>query len=327
MKTEISYGKLYTTFQRSYAAPLTVSAIPESEFVGRSNIVFAYSVSVEIFGNNFLPAYTQGDNSMLVATDTMKNFILRESAQYEGATLEGLLIFLGHRFLSTYAQMESLELTGQEIPFAEVRVPQEGEFAPSKVLFNQVDSDHATAQIRLERIVPNTENELKDPLDDQTKDQPEDQTSGARVTRHDSGRAGFRLLKITGSSFAAFQRDEYTTLPDYQDRPLLIHMDLGWKYSTLEDLSDGSSNYVAGEQISDLCKTVFHEFNSKSIQELIYVMGQRILERFPQLEQISFDSENHTWDRVAVHPVYEKIKVYWEPKRAYGQLKLVLARA
>ena len=39
MKTEISYGKLYTTFQRSYATPLTVSAIPESEFVGRSNIV------------------------------------------------------------------------------------------------------------------------------------------------------------------------------------------------------------------------------------------------------------------------------------------------
>ena len=43
--------------------------------------VFACEVSVEVLGDNFLPAYTEGDNSDVVATDTMKNFILRESLQ------------------------------------------------------------------------------------------------------------------------------------------------------------------------------------------------------------------------------------------------------
>ena len=42
-------------------------------------------------GENFIAAYTEGDNREVVATDTMKNFILRESLAYDGATLEGLL--------------------------------------------------------------------------------------------------------------------------------------------------------------------------------------------------------------------------------------------
>ena len=52
--------------------------------------VFACEVSVEVLGDNFEPAYTEGDNSNVVATDTMKNFILREAAAYPGADAGGL---------------------------------------------------------------------------------------------------------------------------------------------------------------------------------------------------------------------------------------------
>ena len=304
MKTSISYGKIGTTFQRTYAQPLSgIASIPESEFSGKSNIVLACSVGVEVFGNNFLPAYTDGDNRMLVATDTMKNFILREAAHFEGSTLEGLLYFLGQKFLETYPVMESLEMTGREFPFQAVRVPSEGGFVESEVLFNHVEQDVSTAVIRLER-----------------------EDDGVKVVSHRCSRDGFRLLKVSGSSFAAFMRDDYTTLPDYEDRPLFVYMDLGWTHSSAETLLAQGAGYVPGEQISDLCKAVFHDLNSRSIQELIYVMGKRILERFPQLQTVSFDSENHTWDRVTVHPIEPKIRVYWEPKRAYGQLRLVLER-
>ena len=57
--------------------------------------VFACEVSVEVLGDNFEPAYTEGDNSNVVATDTMKNFILREAAAYPGTTLEGFLAHIG----------------------------------------------------------------------------------------------------------------------------------------------------------------------------------------------------------------------------------------
>src|SRR5215813_2390204 len=119
MNAEISYGKAHVPLYRVYAKPLVgVTPIPESSFTGRDNTLFAMDVDVEVFGNNFLPAYTQGDNSNVVATDSMKNFILRQALAFDGSTLEALLIFLGERFLTTYVQMESLRLTGRELPFS-----------------------------------------------------------------------------------------------------------------------------------------------------------------------------------------------------------------
>ena len=115
---EISYGKLRVPLYRVYAHPLTdIRPIPESRFTGRSNILFALEVDVEVFGDNFLPAYTEGDNRNVVATDSMKNFILRQALAFSGSTLESLLVFLGERFLRTYEQMQNLRLTVRELPF------------------------------------------------------------------------------------------------------------------------------------------------------------------------------------------------------------------
>src|SRR5947209_786860 len=114
----ISYGKLCIPVYRVYAQPLVgVRQIPESLFTGRANSLFALEVDVEVFGNNFLPAYTDGDNSQVVATDSMKNFVLRQSLAFTGSTMEELLAFLGKHFLATYEQMQSLRLTAREMPF------------------------------------------------------------------------------------------------------------------------------------------------------------------------------------------------------------------
>src|SRR5215472_15642067 len=136
----ISYGKMRIPLYRVYARPLVgIRPIPESRFVGRTNTLFALEVDVEVFGNNFLPAYTRGDNSNVVATDSMKNFVLRQALAFEGSTLEALLIFLGERFLATYGQMESLRLTGRSLPFAPVALPagSESGSTESAVLFSR----------------------------------------------------------------------------------------------------------------------------------------------------------------------------------------------
>ena len=96
----ISYGKL---------------RVPVHRITGDD--VLACEVSIEGLGENFLSAYTEGDNSQVVATDTMKNFILRESLAYDGTSLEGLLIHLGQRFLDTYPVMESVRMSAKELRF------------------------------------------------------------------------------------------------------------------------------------------------------------------------------------------------------------------
>ena len=141
MKHEISYGKHAITVYRAYARPLRVAPIPESAFTGRHNALLAASVTVDVLGGNFLPAYTEGDNSMVVATDTMKNFTYAMALEYGGATLEGLAAFLARRFLDTYPQMERVRVHCEEIPFQEL----------SDKLLSQAGGDRAVVDLDMSR--------------------------------------------------------------------------------------------------------------------------------------------------------------------------------
>ena len=46
--------------------------------------VFGVNVKMLLYGEAFWPTYTTGDNTNLVATDSMKNFIQRETLHYHG---------------------------------------------------------------------------------------------------------------------------------------------------------------------------------------------------------------------------------------------------
>ena len=80
------------------------------------------------------------------------------------------------------------------------------------------------------------------------------------------------------------------------------------------------------EQIRDLVATVFHEFVSESIQHLVHEMGVRILDRFPQISEISFAAQNRTRDPFAESEDDPKVKVYSDPFNAYGEITLTMAR-
>jgi urate oxidase len=70
-----------------------------------------------------------------------------------------------------------------------------------------------------------------------------------------------------------------------------------------------------------------HEFVSESIQHLVNEMGQRLLARFPQLAEVTFEGQNHTPDPMAVSDADPRVKVYSIPFPAYGLIKLTLTRA
>jgi len=308
MKADIFYGKSDVATYRTYAAPLTgITGIPESSFNGRSNTLLAASIDVQVLGTAFMSAYTKGDNRLVVATDTMKNFIHRESLAFAGATLEEWLEFIGRRFLDTYPHMERLRVRGTEIPFEPALVPAtDGEgFAESEVLFERQHGDRSTALLELDR------------------------TSGSEVEVTDlsAGRIGLQMMKVTGSSFADFARDAYTTLPERKDRPLYIHLDVGWKYdSPATALAPDHARYVAGEQVADMVGAVFHRFVSLSIQHLIHEIGQAMLDRWSQLSEVSFEAQNRLWDLAETSTTDELVKVYADPRPPYGRLGLVLRR-
>ena len=302
----IQYGKANVSFYRTYARPLTgLTPIPESAFVGRPNTLFAYDAEVLVLDQTLAPAYTEGDNSRIVATDTMKNFIHQVAVEFDGATLEEYLLLLGRRFFETWDHVHSLRVLGRELPFPAATVPTAEGFGPSGVLFGEQRSDYGSASFDLVR-----------------------EGTGARITAHRAGRQGLHLIKVTGSAFADFVRDQYTTLPSVKDRPLYIYLDAFWKYADAADaVSADHARYVAAEQVRDLIATVFHEFVSMSIQHLMHEMGQRILARFPQLSEVSFDGQNRLWDTVVVSEADPRIKSYCDPRPPYGSLHLTLTRS
>lgn len=304
----ISYGKLCIPVYRVYAHPLVgISPIPESRFTGRPNTLFALEVDVEVSGDNFLPAYIEGDNSNVVATDSMKNLVLRQSLAFEGSTLEELLIFLGERFLITYTQMQSLRLTARELPFLPTLLPGEAPASSqeSSLLFSCSHNDFARASMSF------TRNEQQQPV----------------ITSHQCSRVNLELFKVTGSAFTHFVKDEYTTLPERQDRPLFIYLDVSWTYADISVLTGHDhARYVPAEQVRDLIQVVFDEFVSESIQHLVYEFGCRLLERFPQLASVTFDAQNRTRDLIVAAEKNGREKVYSDPFTAFGSIRLVQTR-
>ncbi len=308
MKHEITYGKADVKVYRTKADPLTgITPIPESPFTGRDNILAAAEIEVVVRGEVFIDAYTKGDNRLVVATDTMKNFIHAVSLRARARTLEEWLLEVGTAFLDTYPHMERLTMLGRDLPFPAVLVPAPDAdgFTASDRLFSRDRGDHGTARLDLER----------------------DADGNVRITDHGSGRNELQLIKVTGSAFADFARDEHTTLPERRDRPLYIWCNIGWRYADATDaVLAAPERYVASEQVADLANAVYHEFVSLSIQHLVNEIGIRMLERWPQLAEVSFDAQNRLWDLVAESDDDPTVKTYSDPRPPFGHIGLVLHR-
>jgi urate oxidase len=247
--------------------------------------VFGANVLLLLYGDAFWKTYTEGDNSDLIATDSMKNFIQRETMNFAGDDLEGYCRFLGDNFLAKYAQVAGLQISASEIPYA----PVGGDlaFAPS-------GPDVATARLEIGR---------------------------KGMVEAVSGVRGFKLLRLGGSAFRGFVRDEYTTLPDLHNRPLHMWLDLEWTYVT-PDAAFSRGGVTA--LVRQIVRDVFTSFESGSIQQVIYQMGTTILAEIPAMAELHLEANNRTWDTIAERG--DELGVYTDARPPYGCLGLTLKR-
>lgn len=305
--SDMYYGKGNVFVYRTYATPLqNIAQIPESTFTGRDNILWCANVKIAVYGEEFLPSFTEGDNHMIVATDSMKNFILRHAGIYDGSTLEGFLVFVSKRLMETYPHMTKIDISAQEIPFQATSITNNKTNEASQLVFQRFANERATANVTIERK----------------------ECGDIEVIAQTSGLMNLELIKISGNSFEGFIKDEYTTLSADGNRPLFIYLQATWEYQLLSDsFNHDTKHYVPAEQIRDIAYHVFHQLETKSIQHLIYHIGLRVLQRFTQLSYIHFESKNMTWDTVIAEIPHHVGKVYTEPKPPYGFQGFTVTRA
>ncbi len=292
----MNYGKEHVAVYRTFGTPLEgIRPVPESAFDGRPNTLFGLEVRVQVEGEAFLPSFSEGDNSMVVATDSMKNFVLHHAGEYDGATIEGFLEYVGAAFLETYPQMDAVLLSADELPFDERPVPTDDGFEPSDLVFRVSNNESAYGEIYVTR-----------------------DGDGTTIADHESGITDIELVKVKDNSFTGYVQDEYTTLPERENRTLYIGLDIFWTYADETNaLGTDPEQYVPAEQVRDIAQTVFHELDVNSIQDLIYQVGLRILERYPQLESVRFEANNRTWIKVR-DDLDGEAKVLREPPRPTG---------
>lgn len=246
--------------------------------------VFGANVTILIYGEAFWSTYTTGDNTNLIATDSMKNFVQRETMNFAGADLNSYCLFLAEKFLAKYPQTEGVQITAEEVPW--------GGVGTHGISFAPRGPERAFARLELTR---------------------------AGISEMRSGIRGFRLLRLGGSAFHGFVRDEYTTLPDIVNRPLHMWLDLDWSY-TNPVVHDGA----VVSKVRELVTSVFDGFTSGSIQQIIYQIGTKMLGALPEIEEISLEANNRTWDTVAEKG--DSIGVYTDARPPYGCLGLTLRR-
>jgi urate oxidase len=203
----------------------------------------------------FEGSYTKGDNSAIVATDTMKNTINVLAHQQLGQSIEPFAISIAEHFLNKYSQVTSVTVEVAERVWQHMDLG--GQPAPSSF----TSAGKATPFTS----VIGTAN-------------------GMEVT---SGIRDLIILKTSGSAFEGYLKDEFTTLPETNDRLLATSMIGSWVYRFAPPDYD-----VVNSQIIKKMLEIFATHFSPSVQATLYEMAAEALASCPEINRVSLTMPN-----------------------------------
>ncbi|ROV90295.1 hypothetical protein VSDG_08149 [Cytospora chrysosperma] len=210
-------------------------------------------------------SYTQADNSVVVATDSMKNTIYIKAKEHPVNPPELFAATLGQHFVDTYAHITTAHI--KLVVHRWTRMVIDGKPHPHSFY----------------------------------RDGQETRNVEATVTKKDgitvkSGIAGLTVLKSTGSAFHGFLRDEFTTLGETWDRILSTDVDCGWTWKSFPDLkavqATESKFDPAWEAARGITMKTFAEDESPSVQNTMYKMCEQILDAVPEVALTNYSLPN-----------------------------------
>jgi urate oxidase len=217
---------------------------------GETHHLYEWNVNVFLSGD-FSACFLEGDNTGLLATDTMKNTVYAVARNSTATTPEAFAIEYASFIAGRNPQVTHVRVYIEEKIW--IRIKANGEKHGSAFL--QRGPDVATTNIELP------------------------QGGSPAVT---SGVKGLVILKTSHSAFAGFKRDELTTLPETWDRLFGTEATITWNYFELPQ--DPAA--TRGE-IMDTLLTTFANHDSLSVQQTLYAMAEAVLATQPLVTEIT----------------------------------------
>ena len=212
------------------------------------------TVDIALEGD-FEAAYTDGDNSNVVPTDTMKNSVYAIARLHGVDSVEAFAMHLANHFYDRF----------EHVDIATVSVVQS---LWQRIELDDVAHGHAFTGGGSERNTCQV-------------------SSYAGGVSMQSGLNGLKVLKTTESGFEGFLTDKYTTLKETGDRIFATTITASWPCK--DEHHDWTTTRTT---IRNLLLDVFAHQYSPSVQKTLYDMANSVLAACPEIDEISLDMPN-----------------------------------
>jgi urate oxidase len=229
-------------------------------------------------------AHTVGDNSAVLPTDTMRNTVYCLAQEHLDRDLEGFATVLCDHFL------DRDQVTGATVSIAERLWSRVGATG-----FIGGGSERRTARV---------------------EKRAEESTTWAGVD-------GLVVLKTTGSGFSGFPRDQFTVLPETEDRILATSVTATWRYSTVPE-----DTTRVWETARETMVERFFADRSASAQHQGWLMAVALLEAVPEIDEVDFrlPNQHHLPFDVARFGMEHQGTVFQPVSEPYGDIGLTVTR-
>jgi urate oxidase len=249
------------------------------------------TVEVQLQGE-FGPAHTAGDNAQVLPTDTMKNTVY---ALARGAPVDPPEEFgerLARHFLGACRAAQRAVVTLAVHRWDRVSLAG----APHENGFTR-----GTRERRLATV-----------------------TVDGKELGVEAGLNGLGQIKTTGSAFAGFLRDGYTTLKETDDRIMATDVEARWKYSRPPRDYGAAWSAVRASLVE-----TFTRHQSASVQHTLFAMGEAALARCVEIGEIRLILPNRHHLLVDLTPfgLENPDEIFMATEEPYGRIEAVIARS
>jgi urate oxidase len=221
---------------------------------GRRHSVKELTVSIMLQGR-FAACYTDDDNRLVVATDTMKNTVNLLAHRFLGVETEEFGMALGDHFLKTYRQVEQIVIRLEERRWE--RIDWRGR--PHPHAFVEQGAARSFAEVTAMRKAMVVQSGIEDLL----------------------------VLKTTESGFEGYVKDKFTTLRETRDRLLCTRVNAVWTYAGRPASYSRVNKHIINALLEE-----FASAYSPSVQATLFQMGKAALKAAREISKITLALPN-----------------------------------
>jgi len=248
---------------------------------------------------NFADAHTRGDQASVLPTDSQKNTCFAFAKQKGIGEIEDYALDLARHFVNDIEPVTAARVEVEEYRWERVSVAGR----PHPHTFARGAQDVRTTAVTVS--------------DGRSSEQPAWVVSGLK---------DLVLLKSTGSEFAGFLKDRYTTLAETRDRILATSLTASWRY---DHRSPHPTSWdEAHAQVRQILIERFAEVHSLALQQTLFEMGRAVLQARDDVAEVRLSAPNrhHFLADLAPFGLDNPGEVFHAADRPFGLIQCAVQR-